>query len=171
VLVQCHVHIKNRRARLALGASIKKQVGLSRYGLVTSPFFKGMPLLHAFFRNTLVFYWLVPADKTTEVLQDVVSVMERALPAVKKSARRRSTEIQPTVTWLLHSFDFSVDKDDSWRLQGEEGMAKLFALAPKTGKSGNGGVIRVVATKEFVDACRSVEGLNVLEELEKAGLK
>jgi CHASE2 domain-containing sensor protein len=169
-LVQCHVHIKNRRARLALGASIKKQVGVSRYGLVTSPFFKGMPLLHAFFRDTLVFYWLVPAEKSTEVLQDVISVMERALPAVKKSARRRASD-QTTVTWLLHSFDFTVDTEDSWRLQGEEGMAKLFALAPKTGKGGNGGVIRVVATKEFVDACRSAEGLKISEELEKAGLK
>ena len=105
------------------------------------------------------------------MLQDVVSVMERALPAVKKSARRRSTENQPTVTWLLHSFDFTVDTEDSWRLQGEEGMAKLFALAPKTGKGGNGGVVRVVATKEFVDACRSAEGLKVSEELQKAGLK
>jgi len=169
-LVQCHVHIKNRHARLALGASIKRQVGHSRYGLVTSPFFKGMPLLHAFFRDTLVFYWLVPAEQSAEVLQDVVSVMERALPAVKKSARRRASD-QTTVTWLLHSFDFTVDTEDSWRLQGEEGMAKLFALAPKTGKGGNGGVVRVVATKEFVDACRSAEGLKVSEELEKAGLK
>ena len=171
VLVQCHVHIKNRHARLALGASIKKQVGLSRYGLVTSPFFKGMPLLHAFFRDTLVFYWLVPAEKSAEVLQDVVSVMERIMPAVKKSARRRSAENQPTVTWLLHSFDFTVDAGESWRLQGEEGMAKLFALAPKTGKGGNGGVVRAVATKEFVEACRGAEGLQVSEELEKAGLK
>lgn len=169
-LVQCHVHIKNRRARLALGASIKKQVGVSRYGLVTSPFFKGMPLLHAFFRDTLVFYWLVPAEKSAEVLQDVISVMERSLPAVKKSARRRASD-QTTVTWLLHSFDFTVDTEDSWRLQGEEGMAKLFALAPKTGKGGNGGVVRVVATKEFMDACRGTEGLKVSEELEKAGLK
>src|SRR3989344_1364304 len=63
-LVQCHVRIKNRHARLALGASIKKQVGVSRYGLVTSPFFKGMPLLHAFFRNTVVFYWLGPAGSS-----------------------------------------------------------------------------------------------------------
>src|SRR3989344_2767981 len=86
-----------RECRLALGASIKKQVGLSRYGLVTSPFFKGMPLLHAFFRNTLVFYWLVPAEKSVEVLQDVVSVMERPLPAVTKSARRRASD-QTTVT-------------------------------------------------------------------------
>jgi len=171
VLVQCHGHIKNRRALLALGASIKKQVGLSRYGLVTSPFFKGMPLLHAFFRNTLVFYWLVPAEKSAEVLQDVVSVMERSLPAIKKSSRRRSTENQPTVTWLLHSFDFTVDAEESWRLQGEEGMAKLFALAPKTGKARDGGVIRVLATNEFSDACRSAEGLKVSEELEKAGLK
>ncbi len=193
-LVQCHVHVKNRRARLALGASIKKQVGVSRYGLVTSPFFKGMPLLHAFFRDALVFYWLVPAeikksplplagegkgegDKEfsqqpagTMALQDVINVMERSLPAIRKSARRRASD-QTTVTWLLHSFDFTVDTEDTWRLQGEEGMAKLFALAPKTGKGGNGGVIRVLATKEFVDACRSAEGLKVSEELEKAGLK
>ncbi|MBI3569904.1 MAG: CHASE2 domain-containing protein [Gammaproteobacteria bacterium] len=193
-LVQCHVRIKNRRARLALGASIKKQVGASKYGVVTSPFFKGMPLLHAFFRDTLVFYWLVPAEikksplplagegkgegdkgfsqqpADTAALQDVVNVMERALPAIRKSAHR-STENQPTVTWLLHGFGFTVDAGEAWRLQGEEGMAKLFSLAPKTGKGGNGGLVRVVATKEFVEACRGAEGLKVSEELEKAGLK
>jgi adenylate cyclase len=170
-LVQCHIHIKNRNARLALGVSIKKQVGASKYGVVTSPFFKGMPLLHAFFRDTLVFYWLAPAEKSAEVLQDVILVVERALPAIKKSALRHSTENQPTVTWLLHSFDFTVDTEDTWRSQGEEGMAKLFALAPKTGKGGNGEVVQIVATKEFVEACRSAEGLKVSEELEKAGLK
>jgi CHASE2 domain-containing sensor protein len=169
-LIQCHVHIKNRRARLALGASIKKQVGASKYGVVTSPFFKGMPLLHAFFRDTLVFYWLVPLENSVEVLQDVVSVMDRTLPAVKKSARRRASD-QTTVTWLLHSFDFTVDAEESWRLQGEEGMAKLFALAPKTSKAGNGGIVRVLATKEFMDACRSAEGLKVSEELQNGGLK
>jgi adenylate cyclase len=195
VLAQCHIHLRNHRARLALGASIKKQVGLSRYGLVTAPFFKGMPLLHAFFRDTLVFYWLVPAEikksplplagegkgegdkgfsrqSTGSVaLQDVINVMERTLPAVKKSARRRGTENQPTVTWLMHSFDFTVDTGEAWRLRGEEGMAKLFALAPKTGKGGNGGVVRVVATKEFIAECRSAEGLKISEELQKAGLK
>jgi hypothetical protein len=64
-----------------------------------------------------------------------------------------------------------VDAGEAWRLQGEEGMAKLFALAPKTSKAGNGEVIRVLATKEFIDACRIAEGLKVSEELEKAGLK
>jgi hypothetical protein len=104
------------------------------------------------------------------MLQDVVSVMERAMPAIKKSARRRAAD-QTTVTWLLHGFDFNVDSEGTWRLRGEEGMAKLFALAPKSGKGGNGGVVRVVATKEFIDACRSAGELKVSEELEKAGLK
>ncbi len=195
VLAQCHLHIKNHRARLALGASIKKQIGLSQYGLTTAPFFKGMPLLHAFFHGALVFYWLAPAEikksplplagegkgegdkgfsqqsADTTALQDVIDVMERSLPAIRKSARHRGADNQPAVTWLLHGFDFTVDAGEAWRLKGEEGMAKLFALAPKTSKGGNDGVARVVATKEFVDACRSAEGLKVSEELEKAGLK
>jgi len=169
VLAQCHIHIKNRRARLALGASVKKQITLSRYGLPTSPFFKDMPLLYSFFRNTVVFYWLVPEEKTASVLQDVVSVMERAMPAIRKSARRRAAD-RVTATWLLHGFDFTVDAEETWRLQGEVGMAKLFALASRTGKSGSEGVIRVVTTKEFRDACRLAPNLNVSPELQKAGL-
>ena len=170
VLAQCHIHLRQKRARLALGASLKKQVGLSKYGVVTSPFFKGMPLLHAFFRDTLVFYWLVPEQKSPEVLQDVVSVMERTLPATRKSARRASKD-GPVATWLVHGFSFTVDADESWRLKGEEGMAKLFALAEKADSARGSGAVRVLATKEFIESCRSVEGLSVSEEWEKAGLK
>lgn len=170
VLAQCHVHLKNQRARLALGASIRKQIGRTRYGLVTTPFFKGMPLLHSFFRHTLVLYWLAPAEKSTEALQDVISVMEHAMPAIRKSARRASKD-GPIVTWLVHGFAFTVDADETWRLKGEEGMAKLFALAEKAESAKGGGNVRVLATKEFIESCRTAEGLKVSEELEKAGLK
>ena len=170
VLAQCHVHLKNQRARLALGASIRKQIGHTRYGLVTTPFFKGMPLLHSFFRHTLVLYWLAPAEKSTEALQDVISVMEHAMPAIRKSARRASKD-GPVVTWLVHGFAFTVDADETWRLKGEEGMAKLFGLASKADNAKGSGVVRVITTKEFIESCRSAEGLKVSEELEKAGLK
>jgi CHASE2 domain-containing sensor protein len=170
VLAQCHIHIKNRRARLALGASVKKQITHSQYGLPTSPLFKGMPLLYSFFRNTVVFYWLAPEGKTTAVLQDVVSVMERAMPAIHKFARRRAAD-QLTAIWLLHAFKFTVDPEETWRLSGEEGMAKLFALASKVSEGGKEGVIRVETTKEFMNACRSAEGLIVSPQLVQAGLK
>lgn len=170
VLAQCHVHLKNQRARLALGASIRKQIGRTRYGLVTTPFFKGMPLLHSFFRHTLVLYWLAPAEKSTEAQQDVISVMEHAMPAIRKSARRASKD-GPVVTWLVHGFAFTVDADEAWRLKGEEGMAKLFGLAAKAEGAKGSGVVRVLATKEFIESCRSAEGLKVSSELESAGLK
>lgn len=171
VLAQCHIHLRNQRARLALGASIRKQIGHTRYGLVTTPFFKGMPLLHAFFRDTVVLYWLAPEANAAEMMQDVVTVMERSLPAVRKAGRRRASKNGATATWLLHAFAFTVDAEESWRLQGEEGMAKLFALTSKTGKDGDEDVIRVIATREFLDACRGTEGLAVPDELQQAGLK
>lgn len=170
VLAQCHIHLKNHRARLALGASFKKQVGLSRYGIVTAPFFKGMPLLHAFFRDAAMFCWLVPEEKSLEALQDVVTVMERSLPAIRKSARRVSKD-GPVATWLVHGFSFTVDAEETWRLKGEEGMAKLFALAVKVESAKGSGVVRVVTTKEFIESCRTAEGLKVSSELESAGLK
>jgi adenylate cyclase len=171
VLAQCHLHVKHRRARLALGASIKKQIGVSRFGLVTPPFFKGMPLLHAFFRDTLVFYWLAPEEQSAAVLRDVVSVMERAMPAIRKAARRHAATDGPVVTWLLHGFGFTVDAEGAWRLRGEEAMAQLFAMAGKVEAGKGGEVARVDATEEFIDACRGAEGLNVSSELERAGLK
>jgi adenylate cyclase len=170
VLAQCHIHIRNRRARLALGASIKKQIGVSRFGLVTPPFFKGMPLLHAFFRDTLVFYWLAPEERSSEVLQDVIAVMERAAPAIRKAARRHAATDGPVVTWLLHGFAFTVDAEGTWRLKGEEAMARLFALAGKVGVGKGGGVIRVLASEEFMDACRGAPEMNIPELLQKAGL-
>jgi len=171
LLVQCHIHLKNRNARLALGASIKKQVGRSRYGVVTSPFFKGMPLLHAFFRDSLVFYWLVVERDGPAALQDVANVIERSLPAIRNSGRRHAAQDGPVVAWLLHGFGFTVDAEETWRLRGEEGMAKLFALAGKVEAGKGGGVNRIAATEEFMASCRGAEGLKISGELESAGLK
>lgn len=169
-LAQCHIHLRNQRARLALRASIKKQISHTRYGLVTTPLFKGMPLLYSFFRHTVVLYWLAPEEKSAEMMQDVVTVMERSLPAISKAARHVSKD-EPVATWLVHGFSFTVDADETWRLKGEEGMAKLFALAEKAESAKGGGTVRVLATKEFIESCRTAEGLKVSEELEKAGLK
>jgi adenylate cyclase len=170
VLAQCHIHLRNPRARLALGAKIRKQISLTRYGLATTPFFKGMPLLYSFFRHTVVLYWLAPQAKSAEMLRDVVTVLEHSLPAIRKSARRVLKD-EPVATWLVHGFSFTVDAEETWRLKGEEGMAKLFALAEKAGSAKGGGAVRVRATKEFIESCRIAEGLKVSEELEKAGLK
>ncbi len=171
IFAQCHIHIKNRNARLALGATFKRFVGASEYGVVTPPFFKGLSVLHAFFQHTLIFYWLVPKENETQALQDVMSVLEQSIPAVRKSARRHARDSGPMVTWLLHGFTFTVDAGEVWRLRGEEGMAKLFAETSAVNVAGSSGVIHIVATDEFVDLCQRNQNLKISDDLHKAGLK
>jgi hypothetical protein len=97
-------------------------------------------------------------------------VIERSLPAIHKSARRAGKD-GPVAAWLLHGFGFVVDAEGAWRLKGEEGMAKLFALATRADDAKGGGVVRVIPTKEFIESCRSAEGVEVSEELKKAGIR
>lgn len=170
ILLQCRLHIANRRARLALGASIKRQIGFSRYGMVTTPFFRGMPLLYAFFQDSVTLYWLAPADQSEAALRDVVGVLERSLPAIRK-AKRRAIKGGPVVTFLLHSFIFTVDAKEAWRAQGEAGMAKLFALADNGNAETESNLVRVITTKEFRDVFKKAGDLTVPAELEKGGLR
>lgn len=167
ILVQCHIHIKNRNARLALGARIKRQAGLAQYSVVTPPLFKGLPLLHAFFRDTIVLYALVPKEDELAALADVVAMLERTIPAIEKAVRRQSSVDGPLVTYLLHGFTFKVDAEETWRLRGEEGMARLFGMASELAKTRPPGLVRIVTTAEFKKLSRGVE---VSETLRKAGL-
>ncbi|MBI3545540.1 MAG: CHASE2 domain-containing protein [Gammaproteobacteria bacterium] len=170
IFAQCHIHIKNRNARLRLGATFKRYVGASEYGVVTPPFFKGLPVLHAFFQHTLIFYWLVPKQKEIPALQDLISMLEQSIPAVRKSARRHARANGSVVTWLLHGFVFTVDAEEVWRLHGEEGMAKLFAETSAVGSTGSGGVMHIAMTKEFARFCQTTD-LKISDELRNAGLK
>jgi adenylate cyclase len=148
ILVQCRVHIRERNARLALGARIKKQAGLARFGVVTPPLFKGLPLIDAFFRDSIVFYWLVPREDESAARADALAVLARAVPAIERAARRHAPKGGPLVTWFLHSFEFTVDAGDAWRDRGADGVSRLFALAAGAGGGGEG-LIRLVATGEF----------------------
>src|SRR5207253_218662 len=47
ILVECQLHQRERNARLRLGAELKKIAGRTRFGVVTPPLFKGIPLLYA----------------------------------------------------------------------------------------------------------------------------
>jgi hypothetical protein len=148
ILVQCRVHLREHNARLALGARIKKQAGMARYGVVTPPLFKGLPLIDAFFRDSIVLYWLVPREDEAAARDDALDAITRAMPAIERAAARYANQEAPLVTWLLHSFEFTVDAADAWRDRGADGIARLFALGAGTARSG-GGAAQIAVTEEF----------------------
>lgn len=148
ILVQCRVHLREHNARLALGARIKKQAGQARYGVVTPPLFKGLPLIDAFFRDSIVLYWLVPREDEAAACDDALGVIARAMPAIERAAARHENREAPLVTWLLHSFEFTVDAADTWRDRGADGISRLFALGASAARSGSGAA-QIAATDEF----------------------
>src|SRR5207237_6742271 len=60
ILVECRLHVRERNARLRLGAELKKIAGSTRFGVVTPPLYNSVQLLQAFLHDSLFFYWCVP---------------------------------------------------------------------------------------------------------------
>jgi CHASE2 domain-containing sensor protein len=170
VLIECHNHIAAGQAQLRLRAALKRQVGLSRFGVVSAPLFKPFPLLHAFFRDTLLFYWLVPKASEAEVLQDVVATLARMATVVDRAGGRPGPSEDRRATFLIHSCVFGVDSLDRWRLQGEEALARTMGMAMTMPAAAPGGTMAIVATKEFEMFCRSTPSQEIPAALVHAGL-
>jgi len=157
VVIQTRVHARELKARLSMTASFKRIVGQSRRGVVTPSLFIGLPLLHAFFRDRILFYWLLPAEEADDAAHDVARTLERFQRAVDKRAQRSGNDQGPLVTVAMHSFTFTVDPEDRWRQTGEEGVAKLLAFAAPPGTTGT---MAVVVSEEMKNLCRSVSDID-----------
>jgi CHASE2 domain-containing sensor protein len=169
VFVQAGLHVRRRNSRLRLIGDIKKELGRARLGVVTPPLFKGIPLLHAFFRDRLLFYWLVPESRAREALADVIGSLERAARAIERARRTYLRREDSTVTLRVHGAGLPIDANEEWVNRGEEMLARLYALrAPADAPAGNG--VRIVASDEFRDYCREFEVLTAPEALAAAGL-
>ncbi|OGI45589.1 MAG: hypothetical protein A2151_06495 [Candidatus Muproteobacteria bacterium RBG_16_65_34] len=167
ILAQCHFRLEPRAAALRLRAALKKEAGLTRLGVVTAPLYKGTPLLHSFFQDTLLLYWLVPAEQERAAFEDAIAALARMRPIVERHSRRLGAEDKTAVTVMLHALAFKVDEQGEWRLRGEEALGRTYTLA---GAPAAGGAARIVATEEFKAMCRGASA-QVPETLGKIGLQ
>jgi CHASE2 domain-containing sensor protein len=164
VVMQVRVLAHGLQARLALTGRLKKAVGQSRRGVVTPPLFVGLPLMYAFFRDRLLFYWLLPVEEERDAVVDVAQTLERFQRVIDKRARRLGEGHGPLATVALHSFTFTVDADDRWRQTGEEGVARLMAM--DASRAGDG-AMALLASEDMKTLCLSVGNLDA-EVLERA---
>jgi CHASE2 domain-containing sensor protein len=157
VLAHAEIRLPTHNASLRLRAEIKKEAGRARHAVVTAPLFKGAPLLHAFFRDSLQLYWLVPAAQEREAIQDALRVLEQTLPVIERSAARHAQAPRPIVTWALHAVHLGVDAAGQWRLKGEAAMAEVVALAHREPPRGEAGSTQFVASSGFRELCRRLD--------------
>jgi hypothetical protein len=157
MLAHADIRLPTHNACLRLRAEIKKQAGVARHGVVTAPLFKGAPLLHAFFRDSLQLYWLVPAAREREALQDLVATLARCSPVIERTAVRHPQVARPIVTWGLHTLSLHVDAAGHWRLQGEAALAQTLALAHASPRPAEPGSTQLVVSTQFSELCRRAE--------------
>ncbi len=170
VLAHAEIRLPTHNASLRLRAEIKKEAGVARHAVVTAPLFKSAPLLHAFFRDSLQLYWLVPVAQERAALADALSVLERSLLVIERSAARHAQASHPIVTWALHAVHLAVDGAGQWRLAGEVAMAEVVALAHRAKLHPEAGSTQVVASAGFRDRCARL-GAPVSAALAGAGLR
>ncbi len=170
IFIQCHNHLKPRNANIRMLGTLKRQGGLSRYGIVVPSMFRAAPLMHAFFRDTMLLYWLLPKDREAEVLKDVIATLDRMIPAIDKTCRRFGPLPAPAVTFSLHTITFKIDAQERWRLLGEEALAQILAMVATVTSAAHSGMIKIQASSEFKELCQRSTAITLSPALVQAGL-
>ncbi len=151
IFVQCELHVRSPRRRLRLGGDIRKHIGRSRFGVVTPPLYKDVPLLRALFKGRLLFYWVVPEPDAGEALADVYQSLDAVVARLQR-ARQGYLKREPRlVTLRIETVSFEVDPGEAWQNRGTEGLARLFA----SGGGGGEDAIRITASEAFMVLCRT----------------
>ncbi|MDH4189735.1 MAG: CHASE2 domain-containing protein [Betaproteobacteria bacterium] len=168
-LVQADVCARSPNGRLRLIGDLKKQFGESHLCVSTPLLHRGIPLLQAFFRDTRLFYWLVPESQTREALADVLACLERGLRSVDKAGRGYLRRESRLASFRLHSATVSVDEQGGWREHGAAALAGLYAAMP-TAATGETRALAILVSDEFMRSCREWPELAMPPRLVEAGL-
>ena len=167
ILVQLDVHLRSPKGRLRLIGDLKNQLADSALGVTTSPLYKGVPLLDAFFRNTRLFYWLVPEEQSRHAIADVLASLERAVASADRAARRHAQRAAHRVTFRVHTATVTIDQQGEWRERGAAALAGLYAGMPGP-DSEDARAVRILASPEFKSSLPPE--LKVPQRLADAGL-
>jgi hypothetical protein len=167
ILVQLDVRVRSPNGRLRLVGDLKKQLGDSQFGVTTSPLYKGVPLLDAFFRNTRLFYWLVPEAEARDAFADVLASLERTLASADKAARGYLRREARLADFRVHTATVTVDREGEWRESGAAALAGLHAAVPARDASGARSV-HILASPEFKQSLPPE--LKIPQRLADAGL-
>jgi CHASE2 domain-containing sensor protein len=167
ILVQLDVHLRSPKGRLRLIGDLKKQLGDALLGVTTSPLYKGVPLLDAFFRNTRLFYWLVPEAQSRDAMADVLASLERAVAGAERAARRHAVGDAHRVEFRVHTATVTIDPQGEWRERGAAALAGLYASMPAR-EASDARPVRILASPEFKKSLPP--GPEIPQRLADAGL-
>lgn len=112
LLLACRFDMTDHTARRA-NAILQQEAGRTRYGVSAPRLFSTAPLIHDIYRDTVLFYWLIPPERTCAALADLSRMLDRSVRALR--GRRLDVGVQ----WVLHAMRVTIDADGKWRETGK----------------------------------------------------
>lgn len=158
LLLSCHLVAAQPKQRRRINAILQRQAGRTHYGATASRLFGAAPLMQNIYEDTLLFYWLVPPERTCAALRDLIGMLEPTL------ARLRARGLDTGVQLVLHAVRFTVDAQGQWQSEGKNAFMTVLDLArhPMRG--------HLARTDAFADLCAACPDVPIPAALVRAGL-
>lgn len=156
LMLACRVVASGAGERRRVRALLQQQAGRTRYGAAAPRLFADAPLVQGIYDDTLLFYWLVPPERTCAALRDLVAMLERVLA--------RLPDRGAAVQLALHAARFTVDARGEWRAAGKAAFMRALELAEQPRRAG------IAASAAFADVCAACPDLVMPPALVRAGL-
>jgi len=157
LLLSCRIGTGPGRQR-RINAVLQQQAGRTHYGAAAPRLFDSAPLVRSLYKETALFYWLVPPERTCAALRDLLAMLARSL------ARFRARGLESDVQLALHAVRFTVDAEGEWQAQGREAFMTALALAQQPLRGS------LTRTDAFADVCAMCRDVSIPAQLARAGL-
>jgi adenylate cyclase len=136
---------------------LQREVGRTRYG-VSAPRIFGAPLLSSLYRDTILFYWLVPPEQSCAALQDLLQMLDRSVGTLRGRGLESSTQFG------LHAVRFAIDAEGNWRAAGKTAFIATLDLVQRPLRG------TLTHTDAFSSVCDECVDIVIPATLARAGL-
>lgn len=147
LLLACRLSGTERSARRVNGV-LQQVAGRTHFGASAPRLFNTAPLIYDVYRDTLLFYWLVPPERTSVALADIAQMLDRSFSAL------RARNLDSYAQFALHALRVTIDQEGAWRSAGKAAFVKALELVQD---AGHGAISRTEAFDTLAQNCPDVQ--------------
>ena len=129
LMLSCRFPVDPRTWRRINGL-LQQLAGLTHYGASAPRLFYTAPLMYDVYRDTLLFYWLVPPERTCIALKDLAGMLERSVTGLRERQWDAGAQM------LLHAARFTIDPEGRWRSAGKEAFITAMTGVQDSARGG-----------------------------------
>src|SRR5207237_990151 len=91
LLLACRFRAGPAGAQRRANGVLQRQAGRTRYG-ASAPVLFSAPLASTLYRDTILFYWVVPPEQACAALRDLLQMLDRSVAALRRHRLEASTQ-------------------------------------------------------------------------------